>query len=82
MVAKQSNLEIDNFATLRRELKCSLLRIVNFTEFKTEKVIKMVKIENLILKTKAIGKLLLAPMERAPQSYPRKSVNSKTRKMC
>ena len=29
---------------------------------------QMVKIEKLILKTKAIGNLLLAPMERAPQS--------------
>ena len=81
MVAKQSNLEIDNFATLRREWKCSILKIVNFTKLKMEKVIKMVKIEKLILKkTKATGNLLLAPMERAPQSYPRKSVNSKTRK--
>ena len=81
MVAKQSNLEIDNFATLRREWKCSILKIVNFTELKTEKVIKMVKIEELVLKTKAIGNLLLAPTERAPQSYPRKSVNSKTQKI-
>ena len=81
MVAKQSNLEIDNFATSRREWKCSILKIVNFTELKTEKVIKMVKIEKLILKTKAVGNLLLAPMERAPQIYPRKSVNSKTRKI-
>ena len=56
MVAKQSNLEIDNFATLRRELKCSLLRIVNFTELKTEKVIKMVKIEKLILRVRTVAK--------------------------
>ena len=69
MVAKQSNLEIDNFATLRWEWKCSVLKI------------KMVKIEKLILKMKAIGNLLLAPMERAPQSYPRKRVNSKTPKI-
>ena len=68
MVAKQSNLEIDNFATLRREWKCSILKI------------KMVKIEKLILKMKAIGNLLLAPMERAPQSYPRKRINSKAPK--
>ena len=81
MVEKQSNLEIGNFATLRKDWKCSILKIVNFTKLKTEKVIKMVKIEKLILKTKAIGNLLLAPMERAPQSYPRKSVNSKTRKI-
>ena len=71
MVAKQSNLEIDSFATLRREWKCSILKIVNFTKLKTEKVIKMVKIEKLILKTKAIG-LLFAPMERVPQSYQKK----------
>ena len=44
-------------------------------------MIKMVKIEKLILKTKATDNLLLAPMERAPQSYPRKSVNSKTPKI-
>ena len=81
MVAKQSNLEIDHFATLRRELKCSILKIVNFTELKMKKVIKIVKIEKLILKTKAIGNLLLAPMERASQSYPRKSVNPKPRKI-
>ena len=42
---------------------------------------KMDKIEKLILKTKAIDNLLLAPMERAPQGYPRKSVNSKTQKL-
>ena len=41
----------------------------------------MVKIEKRILKMKAIGNLLLAPMERASQSYPEKSVNSKTRKI-
>ena len=76
MVAKQSNLEIDNFATLRKEWKFSILKIVNFTKLKTEKVMKMVKIEKLILKTKAIGNLLLAPMERAPQSYTRKNGNS------
>ena len=81
MVAKQSNLEIDSFATLGREWKCSMLKIVDFTELKTEKVIKMVKIEKLILKTKAIGNLLLALMERAPQSYPKKSVNSKPPKI-
>ena len=44
-------------------------------------MIKKVKIEKLILKTKAIDNLLLAPMERAPQSYPRKSANSKTKKV-
>ena len=60
------NLEIDNFATLRGEWKCSILKIVNFTELKTEKVMKMVKIEKLILTTKAIDNLLLAPMERVP----------------
>ena len=81
MVAKQSNLEIDNFATLRREWKYSILKIVNFTELKTEKVKKMVKVEKLILKMKTIGNLLLAPMERAPKSYPRKSVNSKPEKL-
>ena len=64
MVAKQSNLNLKD----------------SFSELKTEKVIKMVKIEKVILKTKAIGNLLLAPMERAPQSYLRKSVNSKTQK--
>ena len=41
----------------------------------------MVKIEKLILKTKATDNLPLAPIEKAPQSYPRKSVNSKTRKI-
>ena len=40
-----------------------------------EEVIEMVKIEKIILKMKAIDNLLLAPMERAPQIYPRKSVN-------
>ena len=39
-----------------------------FYRVKTEKVIKMVKIEKLILKTKAIGNLLLVPMERAPHT--------------
>ena len=57
------------------------LEEVNFTELKAEKLIKMVNVEKLILKTKPIGNLLLAPMKRAPQSYPRKSVNSKTRKI-
>ena len=51
-----------------------------FEDLITEKVMKIVKIEKLILKTKAIDNLLLAPMERAPQSYPRKCVNSKTEK--
>ena len=46
-----------------------------------EIVIKMVKIEKLILKTKAIDNLLLAPMERAPKSYKKKKNNSKTRKI-
>ena len=41
----------------------------------------MVEIEKLILKTKATDNLLLAPMERVPQSYPRKSVNSKPPKI-
>ena len=41
----------------------------------------MVKLEKLILKTKAIGNLLLVLMERAPKSYPRKSDNSKTQKI-
>ena len=41
----------------------------------------MVKVEKLFLKTKAIDNLLWAPMDRAPQSYPRKSVNSKTPKI-
>ena len=41
----------------------------------------MVKIEKLILKTNAIDNLLLAPMERAPQSYPGKTVNSKPPKI-
>ena len=54
---------------------------VNFTKLKTEKVIKMVKIEKLILKTNPIDNLLLAPMERAPQSYPGKTVNSKIQKI-
>ena len=40
----------------------------------------MVKIKKIILKTKVIINLILEPMERVPQSYPRKSVNSKMRK--
>ena len=54
------------------------LEDINFTKLKMEKMKKMVKIEKLISKTKAIDNLLLAPMEKAPQCYPRKSVNSKT----
>ena len=53
MVAKQSNLEIDSFTTLRRKWKCSILKIVSFTKLKTEKVKNIVKIEKYIFKTKA-----------------------------
>ena len=53
----------------------------SFYRVKKGKSDKMVKIEKLILKTKAIDNLLLAPIERAPQSYPRKSVNSKPEKL-
>ena len=48
MVAKQSNLEIDSFTTLRRKWKCSILKIVSFTKLKTEKVKNIVKIEKYI----------------------------------
>ena len=41
----------------------------------------MVMIENLILKTKAIDNLLLAPMETAPQNYPRKVLTQKPPKI-
>ena len=46
--------------------------IVNSTKLKTEKVKKIVKIEKYIFKTKASDSFSLAPMERAPQKYPKK----------
>ena len=79
-MAKWSNLEIDHFTTLRRKWKCSILKIVSFAKLKTEKVKKIVKIEKYIFKTKACDSLSLAPMERAPQNYPQKGVNSKSPK--
>ena len=80
-MAKWSNLEIDNFTTLRRKWKCSILKIVSFTKLKTEKVKKIVKIEKYIFKTEACDSFSLAPMERAPQNYPKKCVNSKSPKI-
>ena len=80
-MAKRSNLEIDNFTTLRRKWKCSILKIVSFTKLKTEKVKKIAKIEKYIFKTKACDSFSLAPMERAPQNYPKKCVNSKSPKI-
>ena len=62
MVAKQSNLEIDNFTTLRRKWKCSILKIVSFTKLKMEKVKNIVKIEKYIFKPKACDSFSLAPM--------------------
>ena len=62
MVAKQSNLEIDSFTTLRRKWKCSILKIVSFTKLKTEKVKNIVKIEKYTFKTKACDSFSLAPM--------------------
>ena len=52
MVAKQSNLEIDSFTTLRRKWKCFIFKIVSFTKLKTEKVKNIVKIEKYIFKMK------------------------------
>ena len=80
-MVKWSNLEIDNFITLRRKWKCSILKIVSFTKLKTEKVKKNVKIDKYIFKTKACDSFSLAPMERAPQNYPKKCVNSKSPKI-
>ena len=59
----------------------SILKIVSFTKLKTEKVKKIVKIEKYIFETKACDSLSLAPMERAPQNYPQKGVNSKSPKI-
>ena len=46
-----------------------------------EKVKKNVKIEKYIFKTKACDSFSLAPMERAPQNYSQKCVNSKSPKI-
>ena len=62
MMAKQSNLEIDSFNTLRRKWKCRILKIVGFTKLKKEKVKNIVKIEKYIFKTKAGDSFSLAPM--------------------
>ena len=42
---------------------------------------KIVKIEKYIFKAKACDSFSLAPMERAPQNYPKKCVNSKSPKI-
>ena len=62
MLAKQSNLKIDSFTTLRRKWKCSILKIVSFTKLKTEKVRNIMKIEKYIFKTKVCDSFSLAPM--------------------
>ena len=54
MVAKQSNLEIDSFTTLRRKWKCSILKIDSFTKLKTEKVKNIVKIEKIYLENESL----------------------------
>ena len=50
-------------------------------KLKMEKVNKIVKIEQITLKTKACDSFSLAPMEKAPQNYPKKCVNSKSPKI-
>ena len=81
-MAKWSNLEIDNFTTLRRKWKCSILKIVSFTKLKTEKVKKkIVKIEKYIFKTKACDSFSLALMERAPQNYPQNVLTQNRQKI-
>ena len=52
-----------------------------FTKLKTEKVRKLVKIEKNILKTKACDSFPSASMERAPQNYKKKCINSKRPKI-
>ena len=76
-----SNSEIDGFTKLRAEWKFAILKIDAFTKLKTKKVRKLVKIEKLILKTKANDSFSLTSMERAPQNQPKECINSKSPKI-
>ena len=46
-----------------------------------EKVKKIVKIEKYIFKTKACVSFSLAPMERAPQNYPKNVLTQNRQKL-
>ena len=80
-MVKWFNLEIDNFTTLRRKWKCSILKIVHFTKLKREKGEKIVKIEKYIFKMKACDSLLLAPIEEHPRITPKNVLNQNRQRL-